>query len=345
MPQIDKEEVKRVFGAVNALYLNKRLRPPTSKILLDNQKEAQRELRDYFAKTGLSSSKLDKLATNRDTERRKLMDAHIASTLPDSAANGATFRQGMAYQQQALQILANPFESTYLLLEEPFLIWQYPNTDQSTWVDTNYESLNSFVKFLVNTNGGGTAYQFVFYFIWLNQSNYAAVFNVDTSIVLNGLCQVFATHGAVTYVHNSASLAANLTLMRWGGWGIDPTTGKSNDQTVFPYTQQSQYTDIAYIDQNGGDWFHPPHGNDTQAFTYQPFSMSCDLIPVPAGASMLFEVALLVEYAFEHGGGGVNDLVKLDFADNQFDRRAICPSLRLELLTPASRDASMAASA
>ncbi len=121
--------------------------------------------------------------------------------------------------------------------------------------------------------------------------------------------------------------------MRWSGWGTDPVTGVSNDQTLFPFPQQTQFQTVAQLDQYGGDWFDDSSGNNEQSFNFQPFSLSCDLIAIPAHATTLFEVSLLVSYTIQDGDDF--DYVAIDFAQDKFARRVLCPSVELELLTQA----------
>jgi hypothetical protein len=43
--------------------------------------------------------------------------------------------------------------------------------------------------------------------------------------------------------------------MRWSGWGTDPMTGQSADQTYFPGTQQSQLRSTVDLTASGGSYF------------------------------------------------------------------------------------------
>jgi hypothetical protein len=335
MAKIDEDEVKRVSAALNRHKHAPRLGPPTSKILTKNKAEAEKIFTSYFTKTGLPAGKLKELAAKNQIERQKLDGARLAAATENAGAAEAEFHQGMRHWAQALEILSVPFQSSFITLDKPFLIWELPHPETNIWIDSHVESLNSFVKFEIITNSGAHSTTFVFYFIWSNDSDFAAVINVDTSLVLNGLCQVLADDGILSGHHNYLSLAANLLLMRWSGWGVDPATGASNDQTPFPFGQSTQFQFAAQLDQYGGDWFDDPSGDNERTFLFRPFPLSADLIPIPARATMLFEVSLTPSYFTEDGGGGLNDRIAIDFAQDKFSRRVICPFVRLELLTPA----------
>jgi hypothetical protein len=333
MAKIDENEVKRVLAAINAHRLAPRLGPPTSKTLTGNRAEATKVLTSYFTKTGLPVDKLKELAAANRAELRKLENARAAAI--NWSAAEAAFHQGMNYRLEALQILSKPFLSTFITFQQPFLIWELPHPETNVWIDTHVEPLNSFVKFEVITKSGADSTSFVFYFIWTNASDSAAVINVDTSLVLSGLCQVLADGGVLRGHTNTITLQANLQLTRWFGWGVDPVTGASNDQTPFPFPQPTQSQSVAQLSQYGGDWFDDPSGDNQRTFLFQPFSLSADLIPIPAGASMLFQVSLMSSYSTEDGGGGAGDRIAIDFAQDKFVRRLICPALQIELLTPA----------
>jgi hypothetical protein len=204
--------------------------------LKKNRSEAEKLLRSYFGKTGLDVDKLDKLAAKRQAERRKLIAARKGDASKNLGAAENGFHQGMAYRRQALQILSKPFQPTFITLDKPFLIWELPHPESNVWIDSHYESMNSFVKFEVIKHSGIDSTAFLFYFIWTNDSDSFAVVNVDTSLVLNGVCQVLADSGILEGHYNHIRLDANLKLMRWSGWGTDPVTGASADQTPFPAT-------------------------------------------------------------------------------------------------------------
>jgi hypothetical protein len=70
---------------------------------------------------------------------------------------------------------------------------------------------------------------------------------------------------------------------------------------------------------------------------FEPFPLSCDLIPIPGRATTLFEISLFSYYTIDvfddrFGDGDDFDYVAIDFA--QDNGRVICPSVELELLTP-----------
>jgi hypothetical protein len=332
MAQIDIDEVKRVSAELSTHRLPQIGIPQTSGALTQNGMEIQKILKSYFDKTGLDTDTLNKLTADRQTERRKLFEKQVADSAKNLNKAQIDFRQAMETQREALQLLATPYQSTFITLDKPFLIWQIPHPELDIFIDSHIEPLNSSVKISAHKHAGGDSTSFTFYFLWQNPSEFAAVVNVKTSLVLNGFCQVIAASGFFSGHANFLDLRARLDLLRNGGWGTDPTTGVSNNQTLFP-SQPIQR--IKLLQAKGGDLLSQLSGDwdeDHQPFTFEPFPLSRDLIVIPAAASILFEVSLDVSYSIEDGGAF--DDVIIDFASDDFDRRVICPMVALELLTP-----------
>ena len=156
------------------------LAPPSSKSLKKNLADVEKIFTSYFAKTGLPIDKLNKLAAKSKAERRKLIDRRGDESAKASRAAEAAFHQGMAYRRQAFQLLSKPFQSTLITLDKPFLIWELPHPESNVWIDSNVESLNSSIKFEIITRSGADATTFLFYFLWTNDSDFAAVVNVNS---------------------------------------------------------------------------------------------------------------------------------------------------------------------
>ncbi|MBX6741422.1 MAG: hypothetical protein IRY87_05145 [Acetobacteraceae bacterium] len=333
MSSIDPEEVKRVAAALGRHRLPHPMTPLRSPAVLHEQRKGRSLLTAWAEKAGLPLQHLNQLAARRQAEQRRLFSAQLAKQAIGLDQARADFAQGVAYQRKALDMLSLPFEPSFMVLDKPFLIWEMPRPEDM-FGNVHYEALNSSVKISCDRKSGSDNTQFIFYFLWTNPSQAAAVINVSTSLTLNGFAEVMADTGIFSGHRNWLNLSAFLTLMRWSGWGTDPITNKSNDQTPFPYFQPSQYVQVANLEAHGGGLFSDPDIK-VQSFDFQPFGLSASLIPVPAGATMLFQVTLQVQYGFSDGGDF--DGVILDFASDRFDRRVICPLVALQLLTPQAK--------
>src|SRR5262249_2571914 len=134
---------------------------------------------------------------------------------------------------QAQRLLAGPFQTQLVALDEPFLIWQYPYPQLDIFIDSGMAPNNSFVKIKVDHAHSRSfkdpEYRFVFHFLWTNPSRFAVVVKASTSLIFNGFCTAEAdtalTGGDQTYL----DLGASHRMWRWRGWGDDPVTG---DQTL-----------------------------------------------------------------------------------------------------------------
>jgi hypothetical protein len=329
MAQIDIDEVKRVSAELSTHTLPRVGIPQTSEALAKNRRKLQKFLKSYFNKTGLAVNKVNKLMTDRQAEKRKIFAEQVANSHNNLNNAQIGFRQGMNNRYEALQLLSAPFESTFIILDKPFLILETPTVDLETFISSHIEALNSSAKIRTVKQGGDGFTFFRFYFLWTNSSQSAVVVNVKTSLVLNGICGVLADTGILFGHDNVLILTAGLQLTRWTGWGTD-------NQTRFPFEQSTQFQTPAYLQARGGGLFGDSDLKE-QEFNFQPFDLSCDQIAIPAGATTLFEVWLSVQYGFGSwagGSGGDGDLITMDFASDEFDFRIICPLVALELLAP-----------
>ena len=251
MTQIDVDEVKRVSTEFSRRRLPRIGIPQNSEVLTRNRRDIQGLLNAYFDKTGLDVAKLNKLVAEGHTERSKLSAAQVADRAKNLAAAEIGFRQAVENQREALRLLATSSQRTFIILDKPFLIYQTPHSDPSKY-NAHYELVNSDVRINIGTHTGGDYTFFTFYFLWTNPSQFAAVVNVTSALVLNGVCEVDADIGIFSGHHNSLYLDASLRLLRWIGWGNDPVTGTSNDQTYFPFIQSTQNQHVDTLDRSGG---------------------------------------------------------------------------------------------
>ena len=118
-----------------------------------------------------------------------------------------------------------------------------------------------------------------------------------------------------------------LDVIRWSGWGADPDTGQSNDQT--PYPGGYSKTTAVYLQGFGGDLFYSAH--PAQAiFGLIPYGVSASLIAIPGQAWTMFEVGLQVGWDFG-GATGQDQSVIFDIATD--GGIAVCPFVQIKVLT------------
>ncbi len=141
-------------------------------------------------------------------------------------------------------------------------------------------------------------------------------------------------HGDTASLHVTAYLSA----VRWSGWGTDPLTGQSIDQTPYPvYDYQSANKSVVAFDAYGGDWFDDAEPGSATFDPSMPYELMTRLIAIPGRAVTLFEVGLNISWWFHDGIDTVeNDdqIVTLDLAYDPLGHIARCPMVSLEILTP-----------
>jgi hypothetical protein len=331
MQPIGIEEVKRIsakFGRRNQTQLRI---PPTSAALTKTQRRIQELLQSHLETAAFPTEQLNKLTAKAQAERRNLFDARVAERAKNASADNIAFRQGLDNLRQAQGLLAKPYQSQLIALDQPSLIEEYPDQNFGIWIDWAIDPNNSFIKVKIDTNSGSYSTTFAFHFYWTNPSLYYAVVNAGTSLIFNGICEVEGAQGIFSGDSGSLTVEAELEVWRWSGWGTDPVTGQSNDQTLLPLYQPGQAQYVAMLSASGGGAFGDV-GFITQEFHYQPVVLRRDLIAIPPNAMTLFKVD--VHFTYTMDGNNIADLIFADFADDQTGNIIICPAVVLELLTP-----------
>jgi hypothetical protein len=331
---IDEAEFLRIIAAIHTARRPRSDLLPRQFPIVPSQKAAAKLLEAAFTKGGLDARQYENLLKKAESERREVLAQRVKAATDPSAAQA--LRRAVAEERRkAFKLLATPYYYTTIYFDEPFWIWMFP-FDLGVLRNITAGELTSSVQFDVFANGGAASYQFVFYFYWINNSDYYAVLDADTAVHFQGSCQVAAASGFFSGSQVVAGLTASLDVIRWIGWGNDPVTGLTLDYTPYPQTGGSLPVSSLYA--QGGNFFGS-FATDQQIFTgYRPtdwFFPQVNTIVVPTGASVMFEVTVTASYDFESGGGGGGDSVGLEFSSPSGDS-VICEYLDLTLLTPAS---------
>jgi hypothetical protein len=290
--------------------------------------------------------RLAEILTRRRDEQRKALLA-VQEEMRSEAqkwqlAAAASLAAATAARVQALELLAEPFTSTYVTLPEPLLIWELPHPELNIWRDDQIVPGGSWVKLILETKSSpaGQSYtDFRFYFLWENPTDYYAVANVSSSLSLNGQADAWGNPGIISGDHADLDVSAYLTVMRWSGWPNDPITGQSENQTPYPvYDWQDTTKSVVAFDAFGGDWFDSADPKSASFDPSKPYDVNADLVAIPGGAVTLFEVGLTIGWSF-HNIDGDNvesdyQSITLDLGYDPLGYRAVCPMVQLEVLTP-----------
>ena len=217
-------------------------------------------------------------------------------TGPNPFPLATAFRISVDGRRATAGLLAGPYTSRLVYLDKPILIWQHPNPNTMTqFIDWQIEPSNSQVRIKLYGEGRGFQTQVWFYYLWRNDSADPVVINVDTPVVIKGSSfaqgrgRFFGGSKTIVFVH------ALLALQRWIGWGTDPITGTSLDQTFVGALELSRGAVISSLTAVGGSGPFAREGWASQSFNYQPFELSMKSFQVPGRASINFYCARLVE--------------------------------------------------
>lgn len=333
MANIDKSEVKRVAAAIYEGRPAVDRAAAGSKKLQRNRQAVGKLLKSNFKKAELE--KLGRLTAKRRSAILRIFEERNAAMGKRQQSLDTVFREGIESRRRALQPLPGPHAPFFINLDKPFLIWEFPHPELDIFLNSHVESMDSWIKVLVERRQGSDNTTFTFFFLWTNESEFAAVVNVGTSLVLNGVCEVVASEGIFSGDCDDLSVTASLALMRWSGWGTDPVTGQSDDQTPEPFAQATQFQTASSLAAQEGSIFGSTWPGEIQFFPFQPFDLTYSLFAIPAGATTLFEVSLGMSYGVDIRNDGTDgsDYILFDFASDKFDRRVICPGVTLEVLT------------
>jgi len=285
---------------------------------------------------GFDSEKLKEIALKNRTEVRsaaKQKQLAIAKQLPQQEA---ALLRSLATRRAALESLR--FGQTppqYFLLEEPFLIWQTPLTPEAI-TETSIEPNNSWMKVLIDTNFSAEQRQpiesqppqpegiaFTFYFYWQNDSQFTAVTNISTFLILTGAFELVSESGFFSGDKVTLSIEASLSPMEW--WTQPPGA---------PIAEQSQTQPVLHLHaQGGGFWDNLQTGISydvvTHSIALKPIELNYNLFSVPPNELAIFQVTLEIAYNYPTSGNS-GDEVKVDFSSDQ--NRILCPYFLVEVL-------------
>ena len=279
MQPIDIEEVKRVSGKIGMRNLAQTRMPLTSPTLTKHVRGIQELFRSYLAKSGLPIDELNQLRAAVREEKHKLFEARRGDTAKNLAADEIALRQGLENFRQAAMLLKRPFASYLVTLDQPSLIWQYPLPQSNIFLDWQTAPFDSFIKIKVDINSAAppNSTYFSFDFFWRNEYNFAVAVSAKTSLIVNGYCRVDADKFLIFADLVDLALSASHTIWRWSGWGNDPGTGASLNETKIFEPFDHLLVDFVFDPSGFGAWLL----SEEKEFTFQPFFLNANPIWVP----------------------------------------------------------------
>jgi hypothetical protein len=203
-------------------------------------------LEHFLRNAGLDIGKLNKLRAQNQKEvtgaLQKIRNeaALLAASDKTACLRGIANRKTALEQLRTLRPVAAP---TYIELDTPIFILQLPQYDP--FMDFRTEigpGKSNWAMFNLKANSGTGKTEFVFYFLWRNESDYYAVVNIESSLILSGYCQIKADTGILSGDEAYLSMTAELSPIEY--W-IQPP-----DQPTFQLSQQQQVTSLDGVNES-----------------------------------------------------------------------------------------------
>lgn len=291
---------------------------PQSPALTKNRLETGRLLKSYLEKTGLPFDELNRLSAERQAEERRLVASQAAQIAQAVNEQDAAFRKAME-SQRASRVRPT---ITLTTLEQPMdIALGGGHINPVDVFETHFEPLGSFAKLRIHHTKSGDDTPSVFFVYWWDNPHsdaYALIF-IGTLLRLNGYCDLIAQKGLFSGDLVSLQVQAHLNLAL-----IDP----SGTVTPLPYPS-AQFVQYIYA---SGDGFWGSDDEQTFNFGGRAVGLDIDFLIIPPGNRVVMDVELELAYGFSHEGvfDGHRDVVDIDFATDENNRKIYCPFVHIE---------------
>jgi hypothetical protein len=329
MAKIDEAKLKHIISTIKASPPPKRRpllvrRPPISKHRLAAAKMFEATL----AEAGLDVAKFNKLLAQDQLEAREFLKKESAKSARDSAAAKIAHRQRVEANLKVAKLLTSDFKPNVNVITEPFYISNGPKSSEGILKSGTIEPGGSNIKILVDTDANDPNYTggvFTFWYLWENDGPLDVVISALSNLVINATWSIEAFPGELwgLFGSDSASFSmyAYIDTFRYSGWGTDPTTGQSNDNTYYPGSVgPGRPVFDASVPENGS---YSEQGLVDELFC----PVGQGPISVPAGAVALFPVNFELDFEFSSGGGNSADSIEIDLNNEDFVHGVFCNSL------------------
>lgn len=312
--KIDKA---RLTAAIEAI--KDRERPDGQQLRLAQQariaqfgRKLGKELRPLFAGARFDVGKLDKALGRHQVELREALTKGNAKIAKEFAKAARARERGMANTERAWRhIEMKPLLTTLIPLTTPYLIYATP---LGMLQDSHIEPWNNFAKFAY-TRDQDSGYSAVvkFFFAWQNPSDYLAVINCETNLLINGIIEATAEQGWLAAGGAFVELTAQLTVYVGSSIPIN--------------YQGTELQRMASVSAEGGSALFGGSGDVESENVFGAYNLSCSDISVEGDQVVVFEVACTADGWIDGGS------IVLAFDSDLARRWVACPVLNVELLT------------
>jgi hypothetical protein len=273
-----------------------------------------------IAVSTLNERRAERIKLRQEAERTRTLTAAERSLTADDAKYFSSveraFRRGIEDRGKALKQLAAIAPPFQIILFTPFMVWATP---PRILIDSHIESGNNWAKIhsiYDRTGGDGQTTDGVFfYFFWQNDTGADALVNVESELMLNGICGAGVAAAWMPNVGGGdVQVYAQLNPFEW--WNQPPTQ---------PLQQPGQEQLVKDL------WNPAPccrwlfvQGRKKTAIISGDYKIYYDTFLIPNNDVAVFEVGLSLTHSIIGTGE-----TWVDFLD---DSLILCPLLELDIL-------------
>jgi hypothetical protein len=268
---------------------------------------SEKLLSEFLTSAGLDLKKLQTAQGQQSAVQERLVERQKNAALRSAARNKGRLQASIQKQRNAWLALGSQgdiFTNPTFTLDMPFLIWSTPFFLLS---DSAAVPFGSWAKFNFETSQPSGEERVSFYFLWESPFTDYAVINATTSLSATGYLQA---HAPWSFEDNQSVVSASADFNIWIG---------------FPNGSLAASTGF-FLDAIGalGQFVT---GSSTEGSSVSAgLSISNTMIAIPPRAAVFFEVALVLDYEVDHGGGNI----EADFNSGDFE--IACPVVVYSIL-------------
>jgi hypothetical protein len=321
MKRITKAELKKALtraAAQRAKQLRGIRTTDAQRAQLQRSRAASEKLLSKFLTgAGLDLKKLRTAQGQHSALQEGLVEKQKQAALRFAARSESRLQASMQKQRKAWLALApesNIFPNPSFTLDTPFLIWSTPFFLLS---DSAAVPFGSWAKFNYETSQSCGEERVSFYFLWESPFTDYAVINATTSFSATGYLQA---HAPWSFLDNQSVVTAYAEFNVWLGF---PNGSPPAASTEFGLGA------IGALGQG-------ITGSDTEGTSISSgLSINNTMVAIPPRAAVFFEVALVLDYEVDDGGGNI----KADFNSGDFE--IACPVVVYSILNKPPTRASL----
>jgi hypothetical protein len=329
MPKLDEFHLRTALSAARDLRRkNSRLRSTkvgeSPQILGSDSWFLEKLVGPFSADRGRNLDELEKMRRQNQTEISGFLQKQKAAAVKHSSRVNESQAHGVAGRRKAIEHVTSRrsdavpagFNFNFVVLDTPLFVLpsldvNLVNTSLAPW--NNVAKINAEWSTPYPDNGWD---DLSFVFVWENPSDRDTVVNVESYLLLNGFCDVFAEGGPGKVIwgqkYTDLDISVGLNILEY--WNNPPTV---------PSGQNGQYESAVSLHAHGGGIFGL--GDYESSGVNGSYDVIYRMFLIPAKGVAVFEVTLSIDHWTDGG------FIDVDFAAGDFE--VMCPAVVMAILT------------